>query len=121
MQEEIKALQNHIIQVQDREVVEMYNFTAHLEEYGNLKKEQDERKKHKETLQDIRYERKRYRAMLYDAIKERDNLIASREIAKHEERIAKNRVKYSLSLSLSLSLSRSSISFSYIYHTKRFI
>jgi hypothetical protein len=52
-----------------------------------------QRKKFEQSLGDIREERKKYRAMLYDAIKERDDLLESRQISKIEERIAKNRAR----------------------------
>jgi len=55
--------------------------------------EKHQAKKFKQALADIRDERKKYRGLLYDALKERDELIESREIFKIEDRATKNKVQ----------------------------
>ncbi|ELR14200.1 ammonium transporter subfamily protein [Acanthamoeba castellanii str. Neff] len=93
LQENIKQLQGHILDIQKREVEKMSAYGNSLAPTAEPKKEESERKRFEQSLGDIREERKKYRAMLYDAIKERDDLLESRQISKIEERIAKNRAR----------------------------
>jgi len=91
LQANIKALSEHITDIQKKEISQLELFCSELKAYKNPSKEQSERKKCRALVDDIRQKRKKYRALLYDAISERDHLLESREIIKHEERVAKNR------------------------------
>jgi len=89
--ENIKHLQGHVIDIQKREVAKMNAYAQALNPGADSKDEEAEAKKFKQALADIRDERKKYRGLLYDALKERDELIESREIFKIEDRATKNK------------------------------
>eukprot|EP01088_Endostelium_zonatum_P002824 TRINITY_DN1362_c0_g2_i3.p1 TRINITY_DN1362_c0_g2~~TRINITY_DN1362_c0_g2_i3.p1 ORF type:complete len:701 (-),score=147.87 TRINITY_DN1362_c0_g2_i3:103-2205(-) len=90
----IESLSHHIERIQRREIDTLANFSQTT--FGKDKAlELDKENKYREDairdIADIRRERMKYRAMLFDAVQDRNNLLESREVQRREERLIKNR------------------------------
>jgi len=90
----IETISHQIDKVQAREIEVLASFansTFGKEKALELDKENRAREDAIEDIRDIRRERMKYRGLLYDAIQDRNNSLESREIARREERMIKNR------------------------------
>jgi len=94
LHDHIETLSHHIEKIQAKEIELLLSFSA--ETFGKdkaleLDKENRNRERAIENIREIRRERMKYRALLFDAIQDRNNLLESREISRREERMIKNR------------------------------